>query len=92
MKAFVLHNDELGYTESCPVYEVRSEAGHDAASKCRHHTVCEVKAEDYEPCVPVRLADRCLRCARCAATEGRRRDYMREMNEMFPDKYHYNVW
>lgn len=81
MKAYVLHNDELGYTTCCPVYKIRKEAEEEMAYKCRRHSVHEVNAEDYEPCTPKHMVPDCLHCARCSATEDQRREYVREKNE-----------
>lgn len=54
MKAYIVHNDELGYDIDCPTYKTYQEADNATYGKCRAHSVVEVDLANYEPCRPVR--------------------------------------
>lgn len=49
-KVFVLYNEELGYTDACPVYTKQSDARKEAACKCREHSVQKRNISDFKPC------------------------------------------
>ena len=71
MKMYVLHNDEIGYTDWCPVFTSKEEAEREAADKCRFHTVIEVTdMEAYKECHPVRVLPGCERCPRFPEKRG----------------------
>ena len=59
---FVLHNDELGYMDPCPVFTDRKDAETEAAFKCRKHSVKEVD-NNYSPCHPMIKTSMCDKCA-----------------------------
>lgn len=71
--SYMLYNEELGYSVTCPVYETKEEANEACAGKCRRHRV--VEAHYIEPCVPVAMHTGCLKCARCAAPVEMRRQF-----------------
>ena len=65
MKAYVLHNDELGWTDRCPVFIDKSEAEKEAANKCRFYSVIEIDIESgLEPCTPLKKLHKCVCCPR----------------------------
>lgn len=62
-KVFILRNEELGYTDKCPVFTNRHEADEAAAIKCREHTVIEVERTTLKACRPAKAYGCCLKCA-----------------------------
>lgn len=63
-KVYVLYNEELGYTDACPVFTKKEDASVEAAFKCREHSVQKRNIGDFKPCHPYKGGDkRCLDCA-----------------------------
>ena len=75
---FVLYNEELGYMDMCPVFENSDDASHEAASKCRLHSVREIN--DFKPCKPAKLHSGCLKCMRCSSTIEARQEFLKSIN------------
>ena len=78
---YILHNDELGYTDYCPVFESRELAEREAAFKARRHSVIEI--EDWQatskPCCPKAFTpSRCGTCARCSSPIAQRIEALRK--------------
>jgi hypothetical protein len=67
---YVLRNDELGYVLDCPTFTDRKEAEHEAAGKCRCHSVVETNKADI--CRPMKPIDECRRCPRWAKYDVRK--------------------
>ena len=88
MKYYVLRNDELGYVCHCPTYEKKDDAEHEAAFKCRQHSVVTIdESKLNEPCSPKSLTPGCMMCARCASTVEKRKAYVQMLGYATIDAY-----
>lgn len=59
---FILRNEELDYTDICPVFQTYKEAWEVAACKAREHSVLEVP-DTFQRCCPKHIGSSCQRCA-----------------------------